>query len=218
MNRPVRRRRVRSGALGLTALCLTALGVTSALGGCGAPAPGTTSTIDPKGVPYHLLDPDSQSSSFTPSAPTAATTGVAVQQVWFVKDAKLVPSQVRAGQSFETTTQQAEDLLKTLRGGPTNAQRQSGLATALSPGLTLRLRFVAGTVAHVVLQENSDPGPAAGEAPLATGQIVLSLTSIAGIDAVVFDDGTNPLQVPLPGGALTGSPVHARDYRSLAGG
>ena len=48
--------------------------------------------------------------------------------------------------------------------------------------------------------------------PLAMGQLVLTVTSAPGIEAVQVGAAGEAVEVPLPGGALTDRPVTADDY------
>ena len=51
--------------------------------------------------------------------------------------------------------------------------------------------------------------------PAAIGQVVLTLSSAPGIESVVLVSDGQPVQVPLPGGALTDQPVTGDDYAEL---
>ena len=71
----------------------------------------------------------------------------------------------------------------------------------------------------MVQLDPGDQGPTANKLPLAAGQVVLTATSVRGIERVqlVRADG-QPIEVPLPDGALTSLPLEARDYLSLVVG
>jgi hypothetical protein len=62
----------------------------------------------------------------------------------------------------------------------------------------------------------SDKGPSPERQPLAVGQVVLTATSVPGVDGVLLDgvDG-HPGEMPLPGGALTTRPLRRSDYVEL---
>jgi hypothetical protein len=50
---------------------------------------------------------------------------------------------------------------------------------------------------------------------LAVAQVVLTVTSVPGVDSVLVTRDGAPVELPLPGGALTSGPVTGRDYISL---
>jgi hypothetical protein len=61
----------------------------------------------------------------------------------------------------------------------------------------------------------SSQSPSADRLPLAVGQLVLTVTSVDGVDRVTFLQDGAPIEAPLPGGARTAQPVTAADYSSL---
>jgi Sporulation and spore germination len=78
----------------------------------------------------------------------------------------------------------------------------------------LTLTDVTGGRAGVDIRAG-DQAPSPGRLPLAVGQLVLTLTSIEGVDEVVLTAGGAPIEAPLPGGALTDRPLRAADYAAL---
>ena len=62
---------------------------------------------------------------------------------------------------------------------------------------------------------SGDLAPSPSRLPLAVGQLVLTLSSIEGIDDVALTAAGSPIQAPLPGGALTDRPLRADDYAAL---
>ena len=108
-------------------------------------------------------------------------------------------------------------LLTRLAQGPSDLERESGLSTALGPDVSLTVNRIEGGRADIDITIGP-PGPSARRLPLAVGQIVLSLTSISGIDSVwLMSDGT-PIEAPLPDGALTARPLTAQDFTALVAG
>lgn len=207
--------------------------------GCGLPADGTARAVRSDDVPYDLLDPapPSASASSAPSNARAAQpetyllgadqtlvpapTGLPALRSFLPTTtrpgATTGPGAESAGPSdppAEVTTMVLVQLLATLELGPTPQQRAQGLGTALTPGVTIRLLGVQGAVADIEVQSPFRE-PSADRLPLAIGQLVLTATSVPGIEAVqLLQDGV-PLAVPLPGGALTAEPLRRRDYAPL---
>lgn len=192
------------GRLGWIAIAVAGIVLT----GCGAPAPGTTTRLNPDEVPYGLLGE---------SKPTQSTTTLPTSQphrIWLVRDGELSPVlPVRAVSGDRLA--QANDLLVGLLDGPTQAQHNEGYESALSTGVTATVREIDGETAQIQIRERRDGGRPAADGPLAVGQIILTVTSVPGIDSVLLNDGRQPLQAPLPGGALASRPVTADDYSSL---
>lgn len=179
------------------------------LAGCGAPPPDTVRPIDPTAVPYALLSP-----APADEQPVELDGQVKTTPRLYLVDPRdrlvTVPVTVDAT-GLEAVARQ---LLDQLDDGPTESQRQTGLASALGPGTVLSLTEITAGTARVDLAL-SRRDPAADRLPLATGQIVLSLTSVAGIERVqLFRDG-QALEIALPGGARTTAPVTAEDYHQL---
>ncbi len=177
--------------------------------GCGLPAPGGSREIAPGDVPYELLSPSPQ------AKPTATVDGPRIETASvFLLDAQDrlvdVPLTVEAAGVQSV----ADQVLADLEDGPTEQQRDTGLSSPLGTGVELDLVRVDGSTAKVeVAQALRDP--AADRLPLVVGQIVLSLTSIDGVDAVVLLRDGQPVETPLPGGARTTDPLRASDYASL---
>jgi spore germination protein GerM len=106
-----------------------------------------------------------------------------------------------------------ERLLGYLTAGPTDGARAAGRSTALPP--ESRLSLVGLTAGTAEVEVDPETGISADRLPVAIGQVVLTVTSAPGVSAVALVSDGAPVQVPLPGGALTGEPVTAQDYASL---
>jgi hypothetical protein len=159
-------------------------------------------------VPYDLLRaaPDAAQSR----APRGRTTS---PHLYLLGDGnQLVP--VRTDLAAQGVAPVVDGLLVQLGAGPSESQRAAGLSTALGPDVKIQLRSVTGGTA-VISHDTGEQDPTASRLPLAVGQIVLTATSVQGVDRVHLVHGTRPLEVPLPGGALTSSPVSASDYAPL---
>lgn len=180
--------------------------VTAALlAACGAPVAGPPVTIT--AVPYDLTRPAG------PASATPDPGGTARPYVYLVRDQVLVPVRVPGPRPTDPSGAVAE-VLGQLTEGPSERDRLAGLSTALGPGTTITLTDLSRGVARVDLSAG-DQAPAASRVPLAVAQVVLTVTSVPGVDAVLVTRDGDPVELPLPGGALTASPVTAADYVAL---
>jgi spore germination protein GerM len=131
---------------------------------------------------------------------------------WLIHDDRLAPTAVAA-----SCTDPVEDvvgrLLGLLAAAPDEAARAAGRSSAIPSSSELDLVGVADGVALVELDPATSP--TADRLPLAMGQLVLTVTSAPGIDAVQVSAAGDTVEVPLPGGALTDRPVTADDYATL---
>ncbi|RKS72795.1 sporulation and spore germination protein [Motilibacter peucedani] len=194
----------RAGAA-LAAL-LTAACVVSA---CGVQQRSTPELEPRAAVPYGLLDTPA------PGPTTASDAAVPDGQprVYFTRQRQLEPvaAPPRTGNGLDQLSQ----LLTALAAGPSAGERQRGIGTALPPGLTLRLLGVSNAVARVELAgvtASSD----VDQAPYAVAQIVLTSTSLRGVEAVELSRQGEQLAAPLPDGTLTDRALRAQDYGALS--
>lgn len=109
-----------------------------------------------------------------------------------------------------------ETVMSALLGGTTALEDREGLRTAIPSGTRLLGARREGSVASLDL---SGEFVAVGgeEEILAVAQIVLTVTSLEGISAVLFELEGIPTGVPVAGGALSTDPVDAVDYAELVG-
>lgn len=182
--------------------------VVLALAACGLPT-GTVATIPPTKVPYGLLAP---APSDQPTEPADGLHMTSPRLFLVDQEDRLVPvpTTVDAGSVSSVVRQ----VLDRLDDGPSERDRGQGLSSALGPGASLSLLQTRGTTALVELSVPTR-GPVPGRLPLAVGQVVLSLTSVAGVDAVQFVQDGQEVEVALPGGARTSDAVTASDYAAL---
>jgi hypothetical protein len=176
---------------------------------CGVPLDETTRTVPMEEVPYGLLNPPPPPES----PPEVEGPGTTSLLLYLLDDEEqLVPTPL----TVEATGLRSvvRQLLEQLADGPTEAQRDQGLASALGADVELSLDGIDGSTARV---EVSPPTrePAADRLPLAVGQVVLTLTSVEGVECVLLVQDGEPTEMALPGGARTSSPAGAVDYRSL---
>jgi hypothetical protein len=105
-----------------------------------------------------------------------------------------------------------QDLLALL-AAPGTTERDADRGSAIPSTAKLRLVAIEDGVAEVEL----DP-LALGDAerlPLAVGQVVLSVTSAPGVDAVRIVTSGRAVDLPLPSGALATGEATAKDYATL---
>ncbi len=195
-------------------LVVAAVVVTVVVGGCGVPARTSAEVVT--AVPYDLGRRPSEPgpTSPVPRPVPSQLPSSAAGQVWWVRGDVLVavPAPAEAPSSLVA----AGRAVDRLAGGPNEAERGRGLSTALGPDVRLSLAGVSQGRATVDIGAD-DQASGAGQLPLAVGQLVLTLTSIPGIDEVALTAAGAPVDAPLPGGVLTGRPLTARDYAYLVG-
>ena len=197
----------RRGRTRLLATAAVVLAVATATG-CGVPRHDDATDIT--NVPYALLEPETDGAT-SPTGPVSSR-----PNVYFVHGQDVVP--VNGPETDPTDTAEAvRSVLEWLSSGPSDAQRDAGLTTALGPDTSVRLSALEGTLARIDLAAG-DQVPAPARVPLAVAQVVLTVTSVPGVDSVLLSRDGTPVELPLPGGALTDQPVTARDYLSLTGG
>ncbi|GAA1888619.1 GerMN domain-containing protein [Lapillicoccus jejuensis] len=176
-------------------------------GGCGLPGDGRGQRVPPEQVPSGLLGPTSTSTT-TPTFSTARAS------VYLVDDQQqLVP--VAIGLDNAPVRPLLQDLLTRLAVGPSERDRARGLLTDLSPGTVLSLRSLEGGTATVQIISQQDPAP--GRLPVAVAQVVLTATSVEGVERVQFvqADG-QPQGVPVAQtGDLSTQPVTASEVAAL---
>ena len=172
---------------------------------CGVPTQGPPVTITR--VPYDLTQPRPSDRS------TPAPTGTERPYVYMVRNDALVPVKASATDPGDPARAISE-VLAQLAEGPSEADRSAGLSTALGPDTGFRLAgFDAGVARIDIAAGEQVPSPS--RVPLAVAQVVLSVTSVPGVDSVLISRDGTPVELPLPGGALTAAPVTGRDYAAL---
>jgi hypothetical protein len=195
----------------LRRVCLLLLGALAIVGvaGCGVPQGGQVRAIDGDMVPYGLLSPAPTESSSSPTPGSDVTT----PQVFFLNSEEQL---VGLKQSLEPAGLEpvVSALLARLVAGPTEQERDEGIASALGPDVKLKLVGVKDRLALIEVTPSTN-APTADRLPLAIGQIVLTVTSVDGVDRVqLFRQGA-AIEAVLPGGERTSEPVSASDYMSL---
>ena len=212
------RRRWRRGAVLAAAVMVLAAG-------CGMPDGGPVQRVPDQDVPYGLLvSPTTTSTPGAATVPetsgTSGTTGAtsatsATSAIYLVDSGQhLVALPVQLGRA--TLVPLVQSLLNRLALGPSERERARGLLTDLGPGASFSLRAVRNGTAVIQLRTASqDPSPV--KLPVAIGQVVMTATSVEGVDQVLFvlDDGS-PVSVPSPpAGDLSSAPLVRQDYQLL---
>jgi hypothetical protein len=185
-----------------------ALAVGSTAAGCGLPQGTTPLEPDPSGVPYRLLSP-------TEAGPTTAQLGprTTTPDVYLLAaDGRLMAVDVPLRRQGLVPVLQG--VLARLTAGPSERERAHGLSSALGPDVRLTLVGVSNGTATVGLDLGAQE-PGAARLPLAVGQVVLTATSVDGVERVQLVRDGAPLQVPLPDGSLTSAPLTPSDYGVL---
>jgi hypothetical protein len=208
--RGCRRHASRSPSLRAAAMAVAALLASANLAGCGLPGEQSTQVVDDASVPYSLLEtgpPSRASDEVSPGVPRQTPV-----VFWVDRDDLLISSD--AGLTCDgTATAVVDGVLSVLSAAPTSAERDAGLSSAIPSTARLTLVQISDGVAEI----DVDP-VTIGDAerlPLAVGQVVLSVTTAPGVEAVRLVTSGRPVDLPLPGGALAGGDVTPEDYAAL---
>ncbi len=173
---------------------------------CGVPAGGEPQAIPSSEVPYGLAEPKP-----SPTAPSTAVPVESPSEIFLLSAEEVlvgIPRKVEGA----SVRERLADLLAQLEAGPSAAERDQQLATLLTPGVRLSLTDLSDRTATIdVGLPTGAPSGAAGRRAVA--QVVLSATSLQGVDAVRLTIGGDPVEAPLPTGELTSAPLTAADYR-----
>jgi len=176
--------------------------------GCGVPTGGSPDRIPAAEVPTELA----ASGSSTAARPSAAAGLDEPQVLLLTEDGTLVPR----GRSVPDgeLRDRLDALLSDLAAGPTPSELTDRLSTALLPDTTLSVTRVSGATVTIDL-DGSAEAPTGRESQRAVAQIVLTATSLPGVEAVLLTRGGQPVEAPLPSGELTSRPLTAGNYASL---
>lgn len=166
---------------------------------------GTPNRIEPTDIPYGLASP---SPTATPTPSAEATTDPS--RVYWVSAEDAVVPRVREV-SGSTRRERLAFLLEQLAAGPSRAERDEQLYSLLPPEVRLSVTgFDDGTATIDLQVQDQALSVVAGRRAVA--QIVLTATSVPGVEAVLLELAGEPIEAPLPAGALTAGPLTAQDY------
>lgn len=181
-----------------TVAALIAVTCAGVLAACGVPAEDTARDIE--------ATPRSAIASATPAT---AESGPATEKLFLVRNGTLV-TVTRQLPSEASTQSLVEDLL----AGPTSAERDDGITSALLGYTTIPTVEVRDRVATVELgASTTDTGR--NDDVLAFGQFVCTLAERPDIDRVAFTHDGQPLRVPRGDASLTLQPLTPADYANL---
>lgn len=187
--------------------CAIALVCLAIAAGCGVPVEPAPRVVDPTLVPNHLLDTKAPRPSDQATEPTGRTT-----VTFFVAAGRVVP--VRRPELDGTKGERLRRAVRILLDGPTAKEQAAGIGTAIPIDLGLTVASVHDTTVTIDLA-----GPLrntrSDDRTLAVAQIVLTTTSIAGVDAVRLTQKGKTLEAPLVDGSLTAVPLTATAYATL---
>lgn len=107
-----------------------------------------------------------------------------------------------------------ETILESLLAGVTEPEERSNLRSSIPAGTEMIDLELDQNVARIDLS-NEFAAVGGEEETLAVAQIVLTATSVDGIDLVAFQLEGVPTDAPVANGALSIEPVEASDYASL---
>lgn len=185
-----------------------AVALAVALAGCGVPTGGAPATIAPEDVPYGLASPSPTPAPTAPPVVKADTSRVH----WFTAGDTLVP-RVREV-SGTSRRERLTDLLGQLAAGPTRGELDEQLSTALPPEVRLGVTRLEGDTATIDLDASAQAFSGVS-GRRAVAQIVLTATSVPGVQAVQLELEGEPIEAPLPAGVLTAGPLTAQDYAAF---
>jgi spore germination protein GerM len=175
---------------------LVALGI-----GCGVPADGTATPRDPDDVRFGLLDPE------PPAPPVGAGSPISVYLVVDEDAPVLAPVDRRVPAPVDLS-----ERLLALVEGPTEAERQAGLTTAIPADVdVIESVSVNGGIAEVELDAEFGSIPAEDQV-IAIAQVVYTLTAAPGVGRVSFLVDGEPVDVPRGDGTLTSDSVSRDAY------
>ncbi|WFE99918.1 GerMN domain-containing protein [Micromonospora sp. WMMD964] len=167
--------------------------------GCGIPTDDSPRSVQPPRGPMQSAAP----------ADATAPAGRAVETLCLVRDNWIVPVVRRADNPPGVAEQ-----LRHLLAGPTGAERDSSLTSALPGAVNAAGVTVAGTQALVSVDAPADDAGRSDEV-LAFGQIVCTLTSRGDVTTVAFLRDGRALGVPRADGSLSAAPLTRADYAPL---
>jgi len=183
-----------------------------ALGACGVGSQQHAVEIPSDDLPSVLEEPSgSPSSSATAPTPSTGASALTSSKIYLVDDkTKTLVAVDRPRSQTVTIT----SLVKSLLNGPTEAESAAGLTTAINTSPALNKITLDGPLATVDFSASFGEIRGTGEV-LATAQVVMTVVSYPGTNAVQFSlDGT-PTSVPLVSGVLSSGPLTYSDYASL---
>ena len=149
-----------------------------------------------------------QTAAPTASSPPAGNTRI-TQRLYFLRDGNLVPVTRRV-----TSAPTVASLLAELVAGPTQAESNAGLTSALLGNGVVASVTTRGSLIDVELVAGTADTGRTDEIP-ALGQIVCTLTGSPGVTGVRFTSDGQAISVPRDDASLTQGPLVCEDYEAL---
>jgi hypothetical protein len=170
------------------------------LAACGISAQDQPREVQPPPGPYGAL---------ASNRPPSAEPGAVQEVLYFTKDGALVAVNRRVrGEPTPT------DLMRALLAGPTEAEQNRGIGSALSGiDIASNIRVVNG-LATVDLTATPE-GTGRSDEILAYAQVVCTLDARTAVTSVKFTRHGQPIGVPRDNGALAEGPLTTADYATL---
>ena len=184
-----------------------ALAAAGALGACGVPIDGQPAELSRSGVPFHLLDPSSPTTTST-TAPSPIEVPVKI----FLVGAN--GHLVARDRDVPVSAPDLVTVLSALVVGPTDAEAAAGLGSAIPAQTTVLGATISGGVATVNLGLTF--GQLVGPPQIqAVAQVVFTAAALPGVAGVMFQLAGQPVEVPVASGAQV--PVaNTSQFASLA--
>lgn len=183
---------------------VAAVSMLAVLGACGVPGEQEARVLSDADVPFGLLEPRQPVPSDAPVTTVAAVTAT----VFLVRGDRLAPVSRAAEQGPDA-------LLELLLAGPTVAESETGVRTAIPATDAVRGVTIEDDTAAIDLAPRFAEA-SASEQRLALAQLTFTFTDQAGVNRVVFTVDGQPTNVPRGDGTATDGPVGRDDYASLA--
>jgi spore germination protein GerM len=190
------------------AAVVLAAGVLLGGSGCGVPVQDDPTPVPADQLPYGLATGAATSTAAPTTEPSAES-----PHVYFVGPQEQLVARQRAV-SGDTLSRRLTALLASLEAGPSQDELGLQLGTALGPGITLKVTGIVDGTATVDIAGTGDL-PAGRGSRLASGEIVLTATSVEGVDSVMLTRNGVRVEALLPNGELTDAPLTAGDYAIL---
>jgi spore germination protein GerM len=185
------------------ALILAACGGDVGDGGAVTTLPETSTTAPSTTLP--------EGSTTTPGETTVTTVGERTVTVYFIQDGEYAKAVTR---TVPGTLDVAANAIEALIAGPTAAETEDGLGTAIPLDTLLLGIDIADGVATVDLSSEFEQGGGSFAMFSRLGQVVYTLTEFDTIDRVVFWLDGQPVTVFSGEGILLDGPVDRSDYES----
>lgn len=172
---------------------------------CGVPTGGRPETIPATDVPFDLGSPVPSGTAAAP--PSSAAGG---PRVYLVDEDDVLVARGRTAPPGPLP-EQAARLLAELAAGPTQGERDDQVSTTLPPGVQLTVAGVSDGTVTVDVAGVPDSSTIR-ESRRAVAQIVLTATSLPGVDGVLLTRDGMPVEAPLASGQLTSRPLTGADF------